>query len=130
MGYSIQWDNAEKTVILQQYMDKPDKDDLYNLAKESARLLASVSHTVHIIIDEQGNRLNLNAVDIKHLEDLVPINQGVVVMIVTGSDLAYKKFLENAGKKLGPKAFKETAYAATLEEARHFLQEQFVLQYP
>ncbi|MBA3870967.1 MAG: hypothetical protein H0X30_17635 [Anaerolineae bacterium] len=130
MGYSIQWDNAEKTVILQQYMDKPDKDDLYNLAKESARLLASVSHTVHIIIDEQGNRLNLNAVDIKHLEDLVPINQGVVVVIVRKSDLTYKKFLENAGKKLGPKAFKETAYAATLEEARHFLQEQFVLQYP
>ena len=130
MGYSIQWDNEEKTVLLQQFMDKPDKEDLYALARESARMLASVAHMVHIIIDEQGHRLNLNAVDIKHLEDLVPINQGVVVMITRKSDLAYKKFLENAGKKLGPKAFKETSYAATLEEARYFLQEQFDLHYP
>lgn len=130
MGHSIQWDNAEKTVILQEFMDKPNKDDLYDVAKQSALMLSSVSHTVHILIDDHGNRLNLNAVDIKHLESLVPPNQGMVVMIVTGSDLAYKKFLEQAGKKLGPKAFKETAYAATIEEARHFLQDQFALHYP
>ena len=130
MGYSIQWDNEEKTILLQQFTDKPDKEDLYALARESANMLASVPHTVHIIIDEHGNRLHLNAVDIKLLENLVPANQGVVVMIVKESDLAYKKFLENAGKKLGPKAFKETSYASTLEEARHFLQDQFALHYP
>ena len=51
MGYKIGWDNPEKTVVLQQYVDPASKDDLYRLAKESANLLKSVSHTVHLIID-------------------------------------------------------------------------------
>ena len=52
MGYLIQWDNEEKTVVFQQYTGNPVKDDLYHLAEESALMLNSVPHIVHLIIDD------------------------------------------------------------------------------
>jgi len=130
MGHLIRWDNAEKTVVFQQYVDVADKDDLYALAEQSAQMLNSVPHRVHIIIDEQNQKLNLNSTDIQYLEKLVPANQGAVVMVVPQSRMNYKKYVETAGKKLGPKAFEQPFYKSTVEEARQFLQEQFSLQYP
>jgi hypothetical protein len=98
MSYLIQWDNAEKTVVFQQYTDHPVKDDLYHLAEESAGMLKSVRHTVHLIIDERAIKMTLNAGDIQYLEDNVPKNQGAVVMVLDESGLAYKKVMQ--GKML------------------------------
>jgi hypothetical protein len=130
MGYHIQWDNEEKTVVLQQYTDNPVKDDLYFLAKESARMLNSVSHTVHLIIDERTIKLTLTSADIKYLEKNVPPNQGAVVMVVNKTDLSYKKFIQNFGKELAPNAFEQPYFALTPEDARKLLQEQFDVHYP
>ena len=130
MGHFIEWDNAEKTVIFQQYTDAPIKDDLYHLAKESAAMLNSVSHTVYLIIDESTIKLNLNSADIKFLEKNVPANQGAVVVILDKSGLAYKKLILGVNKSLAPKAFGQTLFATSLEEARQLLQEQFGVHYP
>ncbi len=59
MSHVIQWDNAEKTVVLQQYADQAVKDDLYDLSKQSAEMLRSVSHRVHLIIDERPIKVTL-----------------------------------------------------------------------
>ena len=99
MGYLIRWDNEQKTVVFQQYTGKPIKDDLYHLAEESAQMLKSVSHPVHLIIDERTIKLTLSSSDIKFLEKNVPPNQGAVVMVVSKSDLNYKKVVQNMGKK-------------------------------
>jgi len=130
MSYSIQWDNADKTVVFQQYTDQAVKEDLYSLSKESAEMLRTVSHTVHLIIDERPVKVTLNYTDIKYLESNVPDNQGAVIMIVNKSGLAYKKLIQDVGRSLAPKAFDQPYFAETLEEARQLLQDQFAVHYP
>jgi hypothetical protein len=130
MGYLIQWDNAEKTVVLQQYTGNAVKDDLYHLAEESAGMLKTVPHKVHLIIDERAIKLTLSSTDIKYLEKHVPTNQGVVVVVVGRSGAAYKSLIQKIGKTMAPNAFKQTFFAATIEEARQLLQEQFGVHYP
>jgi len=129
MSYIIQWDNAEKTVVLQQYTDNPIKDDLYHLAEESALMLKSVPHTVHLIIDERTSKLTLSSADINFLERTVPSNQGTVVMVVSKSGQSYKKLMQNVGKTLAPNAFKQNFFVTTVEEARQLLQDQFKVNY-
>jgi hypothetical protein len=130
MGHLIRWDNEEKTVVFQQYTGIPFKEDLYNLAEESARMLKSVSHTVHIIIDEHNVKMNLNAKDMEYLENLVPVNQGCVILVVNQKNLPYKKFINGAGAKIAPKTFEQPFFAAAVEEARQLLQTQFEVRYP
>jgi len=91
MGYSIQWDNAEKTVVLQQYTGEATKDDWYQMAQESARMLNSVSHTVHLIIDERNVNLVATAADMHFLEDLVPANEGAAVIVTSRLKFRYKQ---------------------------------------
>lgn len=130
MGHFIQWDNEEKTVVFQQYTDTPVKDDLYYLAEKSAAMLKSVPHTVHLIIDERTIKLTLSSADIKFLEKNVPPNQGAVVVVVNRNDLSYKKYVQEVNKKIAPKAFDQPHFAATPQEARQLLQEQFGVHYP
>lgn len=130
MGYRIEWDNANKTVVLQQYTEAPAKEDLYHLAEESAKMLKGVSHTVHLIIDERPIKLSLSSLDMKYLEMNVPPNQGAVVMIVEKNSLSYKQWIQNLGKTMAPKAFEKPFFATTLEEARELLQKLFGVQYP
>jgi hypothetical protein len=130
MSYLIRWDNAEKTVLLQQYTDHPAKDDLYHLAEESAKMLNTVDHTVHLIIDERPIKLSLNSTDIQYLADHVPDNQGAVVMLVDESGLPYKKVMQDVGKDIAPKVFEHPYFVNSVDEARHLLQEQFGVQYP
>src|SRR5436853_7756633 len=111
MSYLIRWDNQEKTVVFQQYTGTATKDDLYGLAEESALMLKSVLHRVHLIIDEHNIKMSLNAVDMKYLEKLVPANQGGVVVVVDTNSLRYKKFMHDAGVKLAPKTFAQPFFA-------------------
>lgn len=129
MGYLIQWDNDEKTVVFQQYTGTPIKDDLYHLAAESAKMLASVPHTVHLIIDERTIKLTLTSADIRFLEKNVPPNQGAVIMVVSKNDLNYKKMVQDIGKKQAPKTFAQPRFAATIEEARQRLADEFGVVY-
>ena len=130
MGHAIEWDNAEKTVVFQQYTDHPTKDDLYYLAGESAAMLQTVPYTVHLIIDERNIKLTLNSADMRYLEKNVPPNQGAVVMLVDKSNLSYKKFVQEFGRKVVHKVFDQPYFATTPEEARQILQDLFEVQYP
>ncbi len=120
MGYTIQWDNAEKTVVLQQYTSNAIKDDLYHLAEESSLMLKSVTHTVHIIVDERTIKLTLSSTDIKYLEKFVPPNQGAVIVVIGKNGAAYKKLIQNIGKALAPKAFKQTFFRSYTRKIIHF----------
>jgi hypothetical protein len=130
MGHIIRWDNEDKTVVLQAYTVGATKDDLYYLAQESARMLKTVDHTVHLIIDERNIDLVLNSADMTYLEKLTPKNQGAVVMIVPPSKLMYKTVVQKLGKRLGPNAFAQPFFAESVEQARSFLQDAFEVRYP
>jgi hypothetical protein len=72
----------------------------------------------------------LNSADINFLENNVPANQGAVVMVVDKNGLAYKKVMQEVGKSLAPRAFGQPYFAASIEEARQILQDQFDVHYP
>lgn len=129
MGYSIQWDNAEKTVILQKYTDDPVKNDLYALAEVSAKMVKSVPHMVHIIIDERAIKLELTFADMKYLEMNVPPNQGTVIIVVAKRDMIYKKVVQGVGRTMAPNAFSRPFFAVSIEAARQILREQYGVQY-
>lgn len=130
MGHTIHWDNTEKTVVFQQYTDHPVKDDLYQLAEKSAAMLLTVPHTVHLIIDERTVKLTFTAADMQYLEKNVPPNQGAVVMLVDKTNLSYKKFVQEFGRKVVHKVFDQPYFATTPEEARQLLQDLFEVHYP
>ena len=129
MGHIITWDNDEKTVVLQQYTEGASKDDLYMLAKKSNEMITSVSHRVHLIIDERMIDLVLNSADMKYLERLTPDNQGAVVMVVSKVKIPYKSLVQNFGKNVAPNAFEEPYFAESIDAARQFLQDNFQVAY-
>ncbi len=130
MAYNIDWDNAAKTVVLQQYRPGATKNDLYELAKASAAMLKTVSHTVHLIIDESNIHLMLNNTDLRYLETNVPCNQGVVMLIVPENTQKHKQIVQIISRPVAPHAFVKTYFAASVEAARQFLRENFQVEYP
>lgn len=130
MGYHIQWDNEERTVVLHHHTAPYAARDVHRLSEESEKMLQSVPHTVHIIIDQRLVKVTLTPADIYFLEAHVPPNQGMVVSVVTKSDLDFEKMMSSLVKKQAPKAFGKAALAETVEEARQRLVEDFGVRYP
>jgi hypothetical protein len=130
VAHIIKWDNEEKTVVLQQYTDHATKDDLYEMAAESARMLSTCEHTVHLIIDERTMAFSLNSADMAYLEKRVPPNQGVVVLVVHPENMHYKDVIQGVGTRVAPHAFDNQFKVTSLEEARALLQEKFGVAYP
>jgi hypothetical protein len=130
VAHIIEWDNAAKTVVLQQYQPGASKDDLYELAHTSAAMLKTVKHTVHLIIDETNIQLMLNNTDLRYLENTVPPNQGIVVLIVPKDTQKYKEVVQIISQPVAPHAFEKTYFVSSVEAARQFLQENFQVEYP
>jgi hypothetical protein len=129
MGHEIGWYNADKTVVLQQYTVGATKDDLYQLAQKSAEMLATVKHTVHLIIDEQMARHIPTPSDMAYLENLLPPNQGAVAVIIQPNRIGYKTMLQGTGKVWAPNAFAQGYFVQSLEEARALLEESFSVRF-
>lgn len=130
MGHYIDWDNEDKTVVLQQYTEGASKDDLYHLASKSAEMLNQHEHTIHLIIDERQANLVLNSADMAYLGRHVPKNQGMVVVVVAPEDVRYKNIVHQLGKRIAPTAFTEPHFSQSIEEARRYLHEAFGVNYP
>lgn len=129
MGHNIRWDNDDKTVVLQEYTDGATKDDLYALVRESAAMIQTVTHTVHLIIDERKFSPHLTTVDFTYIEAGMPKNQGVVVIIVAPSSHKYKAAMLELGSRIQLKTFSKSYFAESPEQARQFLEENFGIRY-
>jgi len=130
MAHRIAWDNQDQTVIVQQHVPPSSKDDLLQLAEKSAEMLKSVTHTVHLIVDESMVRMMPNTADFRHLEKVVPPNQGTVVVVVAKKDVSYKMVTQNLGKMVAPRSVNHTHFASSIDEARAILQREVSVQYP
>jgi hypothetical protein len=130
MGFEITWDNNAKSVVLQRYIEPATKNDLILLAQKSSEMLKTVPHVVHLILDERNIKLMLNKTDLQYLEQLVPSNQGAVVMVVPQSQVSYKLISQQLGKLLAPKTVNRSYFVSTVEEARTMLQQKFGVVYP
>jgi hypothetical protein len=130
MGHSIDWDNNDKTVVLQQYHAPATKEDLYQLAQKSSEMLNAVPHTVHLILDERSIKLLLTTIDLQYLEKFVPRNQGICVMVVPKFDVSYKMLTQRLGKFVAPKSVNRSYFASSVEEARELLCKKASVLYP
>jgi hypothetical protein len=130
MGHRISWDNEDKTVVLQEYTDDPSKDDFYHMVEKSSRMLYTVSHTVHLIIDQQRFNLTFSAADMNHIQMWMPKNQGVLVLIAQPDTLAYKAAIHNLSQQLALRAGEKAYFADTIPEAREILRERLGVRYP
>jgi hypothetical protein len=130
MGHSISWDNEEKTVVFQCYDKDVTKKDLYAMVQESAAMLNTCEHKVHLIIDQRTVRYVMNAADMAFLEEHKPKNQGVVILIVEQNVETHKSITQKMGRRVAPHAFSDTYFVASLDEARKILQEHYGIHYP
>ena len=130
MAHQISWDNPDKTVVLQVYTEAPTKEDFYQLAEKSAAMLSTVSHTVHLIVDERKIKLVLNVADMNFLQKQLPQNQGGLVILVDPTAVRYKTAVHNLTQQLVGGTFSQLYFASTIEEARRLLQQNFGVHYP
>lgn len=130
MANHIEWDNLDKTVILQTYIPPYLVDDMYIMAEKSAEMINSVEHRVHIIIDESSVNRTFSSKEMKFLEKTVPHNQGTVVLVINESDFMYRNLLQTLGKAIAPHAFGKPLFFKSIEEARQYLVDTVNVQYP
>ncbi|MBZ0288335.1 MAG: hypothetical protein K8I30_12030 [Anaerolineae bacterium] len=130
MGYHIAWDNKDQTVVLQEYTEGASKDDLYRLAEESAQMLNTVGHTVHLIIDERRMNFHFDVTDLRNLGQQIPANQGAVVVVTQRPKQTYKAATHDLNRQITPNGIDQPYFAETLEQARQLLREHFGVRYP
>lgn len=127
MRYSVEWDNADKTVLLQTYAPGATKDDLYEVINTSVRMITSCAHVVHVIVDERNAQFLLNPVDFKYMDKTLPPNQGICVIVVLPGNITYKQVA--LSRVPYTTSHGGSYFVTSLEEARLFLQEQYGVHY-
>lgn len=124
--HRIEWDNTDKTVVLQTYIVGATAADVYDMARKSADMLKTVDHTVHLIIVRSSGPPAVTARELSQINKLVPENQGK--LLVVGS--LYDQMLLRSGDKIAPRAVQDSQVVKTVEEARQFLIEHYGVVYP
>jgi hypothetical protein len=121
MSVRIEWDNPEQTVLLAHYEGHWTWEEFYQAAKECQVLSATVPHKVYIIANmvngvmPQGEPFGYNKEETGHLSAKI----GFVVM-VSGS--RFIQLLMNISARMIPKWRGKYHAAATIEEARAFIE--------
>ncbi|MCA9883894.1 MAG: hypothetical protein KC708_13020 [Anaerolineae bacterium] len=125
--HHIEWDNLDKTVVLQTYEKGAGKADIYQMADKSAEMLNEVDHTVHLIIIEPVSRSVVSPTELKYLDKKVPPNQGMVMLV--GGD-KFSEIVKTIGDNLKNKAVANLRFVQTPEEARQYLVDELGVAYP
>ena len=122
MTHEVFWDNETKTVLRQEYYDSPTVEEIVEVATKTNEMLKTVSHPVHLIIQQQHRGLRERQAFIKaadQLESHVAPNQGIVIVIDPSIAL---QFSIKSMALVAPKAATQVHQVHTLEEAREFIQ--------
>ncbi|GAB4512452.1 MAG: hypothetical protein OHK0046_11980 [Anaerolineae bacterium] len=121
MGIRVVWDNPEKTTLRQVFSGRWELDDLYQCADKTHRLISSLEHPVHVIMDLTDSQAPTNMLSaVRYLESRVAPNQGIVVMV--GADDFMASMLEVA-RRIAPRATANGHWADNLEDARRVISE-------
>lgn len=86
MPVSIHWDNPEKTIIYFTFEGKWTLEELYAVLDEQQKMMASIDHTAHAIVDVRDSSiLPSNILSIRSRQDrMTPKNQGISVVVGGG----------------------------------------------
>jgi hypothetical protein len=122
MPASVTWDNEERTIIHQKLVGEWTFEDYTKSAAETQELTASMSHTVHVIVDfteSTGYPTRLLAAG-QALDRNLPTNQGSVFVVKCPP---YIQAVFDIVVKLYPKVGQNAYYVETVEEAYSIIRQ-------
>ncbi len=117
----IGWHNAEKTILLETYGEKPTISDYRYIVDERNRLIATQSHTVHEIIDLRAvKQMPSNILLALQYggQNPPPDNHGLAVIVGLGS---FMEMIIGAAQRIYPAAAKNNYTATSIEEAEQMI---------
>lgn len=121
MPASVDWENAEKTIIRQRLMGDWTFEEYMASARQTQAMTGSVSHTVHVIIDfseSQSHPTKMLAAGTT-LDRNFPANQGLLFSVQCPP---YIRALFEVMSKLYPKIGQNSFEVHTVEEALAIIQ--------
>jgi hypothetical protein len=120
MPVHIQWDNADKTIILHQYEGEVSTNDYLHAINRTFQMLNSVPHTVHLIYDRSGvtgvpqQMSRIFQVAGKYL------TENIGIKVVVGANLTTTINLQLC-RVIAPGVAKNTHFANSVNEARQLI---------
>lgn len=118
------WDNSEKTVLLQTVTGGSLLEEFFRGMRDNAAMMATVPHTVHVIVDLSQAQGNAGIKDvlssIRYSDGKIPSNQGTVVLVGGSS---FIQAVLSIVRRLAPKAV-SIHTVDTLAEARQLIAEE------
>jgi hypothetical protein len=131
MGVSVQWDDAEKTILRYDYGGKWTVEELYAAASEAKKLIEveGTQHKIAVIINMQ-NSSALPASAMTHGKRLMTMPlPNVDFQVVVGANMFVRTLANTATKVYGQFGRKiTTQFAQTMDEARSVIAKQRVPQ--
>jgi hypothetical protein len=116
MPVTLDWDNADKTILRLTLMDNWEWEDLTVISPVAIALLGSVEHAVHVLVDHAQTD-HLARGGLTHavgLMDLLPSNLGSVIIVT--HILPLRRVVKTIGYITGGRGHKLSS-VATFDEA-------------
>jgi len=119
---SVEWANAEKTIILRRIWDYWDHNDVHQMTDTTCVMLSQVNHVVDVIVDcgapftVDPTRL-ISAV--RRSEKLMPENMGIIVLVKANK---FVQTLLNINRLNAPRLTSRARFVDTMSEAYMLLE--------
>lgn len=123
MPILLDWDNDNKTVLLERYISPWTIEDYFRLVDEEAALMAQVSHPVHVILDGTQSPVAPRQMftGIQYALKKIPPNQGLLVFV--RASRVMQMFIEVA-RQMSPPLRRTSYFVKTVEDARRLIAEK------
>lgn len=126
MRISVEWGNAEKTFVLQDFTPGWTWEDFYESSKQSITMIKSVDHITHIISDFRNSGALPIGSSITHARNVMknyPDNWGILVVV---SDSMFIRSLVGAFRRLFASGIGGKTYATETMEQAHELMVAYI----
>lgn len=125
MSVNVQWDNPEKTIILQQYEGDVSVDEYLYVINRTFHMLVNVSQTVHLIYDRTRMKSIPPAMSRVFQVAGKHITPNLGMRVIVGANLSTTINLQLC-KVVAPELVKNIHFADSLAEARKLVAAQDV----
>ncbi len=121
MGVNAIWDNAEKTILRQDFDGKWTWDEYFAASKRTQEMMGSVQHIVDVIANMKPGTIPMNGSALVYARDAMRVlpNRGKVAVVVNPFVAAMLKIFKNFDRELG----RDTYPVESVEAARKLLAE-------
>lgn len=122
MPISVEWANAEKTLIFRRIWDYWDHNDVHRMTDETRAMLSQVSHVVDVIVDcsapSNADPTHLISA-IRRSEKMMPENLGVIILVKANT---FVQTLLNINRLNAPRLTSRARLVDSMSEAYALLE--------